>query len=142
MNNKIVRAYIDEYKRRFNDFQNDEIYKWEAVKQFQDNWNIEHPNFAEMLRESLSLTENLLSSNQYYPRKMLLLNAEKSSDKVRELFRNLFNEELDLLERIEEFKSGTKQLNKRNFPDTNSYQFHRAIMLYLAFKYPEKYFLY
>ena len=28
----------------------DEKYKWIAVKHFQDNWNIDAPDFAEMLK--------------------------------------------------------------------------------------------
>lgn len=40
----------------------DEKYKWEALKWFQDNWNINATDFADMLNRSFSQTYNLLAS--------------------------------------------------------------------------------
>lgn len=48
-----------------------EKYKWEAVRCFQDNWNINADDFAEMLSRSLSKTGNLLTSKIYYPMGMI-----------------------------------------------------------------------
>ncbi len=72
MNLQILRRYIDEYKLDFERVNQGEIYKWKAVKCFQDNWDIEKEDFLEMLTKSISLTMNLLSSGQYFPHKMLL----------------------------------------------------------------------
>ena len=40
----------------------EEKYKWIAVKHFQDNWDIDAPDFAVMLKEALAKTGNLLIS--------------------------------------------------------------------------------
>jgi len=142
MNKKIVKSYIEEYKNKFDFVHNQEIYKWQAVKQFQDNWDINSLDFYLMIKESLKLVANLLDSGQYFPKRMLLKNAEKEPEKIKTLFELLYDEEFDLFERIEFFRSEFRQLNKLNFPDKKDYQDHRAIIVYLALKYPERYFFY
>lgn len=142
MNKNIVKSYIAEYKNKFDFVHNQEIYKWQAVKQFQDNWNINSPDFNLMLKQSLKLVANLLDSGQYFPKRMLLRNAEKEPEKIKTLFEFLYDEEFDLFERIEFFRSEFKQLNKLNFPDKKDYQDHRAIIVYLTLRYPERYFFY
>ena len=37
---------LDGYKKYFPIHWNDEKYKWEAIKYFQDNWNIDAENFV------------------------------------------------------------------------------------------------
>jgi len=142
MNKRIVKSYIKEYKNKFDFVHNQEIYKWQAVKQFQDNWDINSPDFNLMLEKSLKLVANLLDSGQYFPKRMLLKNAAKEPEKIKTLFEFLYDEEFDLFERIEFFRSEFKQINKLNFPDKKDYQDHRAIIVYLALKYPERYFFY
>ena len=39
-----------------------EQYKWKAVKHFQEYWDVNAENFAEMLKAALSETSNLLAS--------------------------------------------------------------------------------
>ena len=70
MNLQKVRNIIRLYKHYFKEIHKDEIYKWRAVKQFQDNWDLHASNFSEMLDVSMSLTKNLLDSSFYYPKKM------------------------------------------------------------------------
>lgn len=56
-------SIITEYKKQFIQSQwPKEKFKWEAVKCFQDNWDISTDKFTEMLINSLAKTENLLSS--------------------------------------------------------------------------------
>ena len=51
---------LEAYKKEFvSKNWNEEKYKWEAVKWFQENWNIEAADFAEMLDRSLKKTANL-----------------------------------------------------------------------------------
>ncbi|MEI6529821.1 MAG: hypothetical protein WCN88_05540 [Candidatus Falkowbacteria bacterium] len=142
MNIQILRRYIDEYKLDFDKVNQQEIYKWKAVKCFQDNWNIEATNFLEMLSNSIRLTQNLLKSGQYFPLRMLEHYATQRPDELRELFRNLYVEENDIYQRIEDFKNGTKAINDSLFPGKNTYQDHRAIIVYLTLHYPERYFFY
>ncbi len=43
-----VVPIIESYKQNFTKNWEDEKYKWEAVKHFHDNWNIDAPNYEEM----------------------------------------------------------------------------------------------
>lgn len=45
MNRNKIKLYIEEYKDQFQKVNQLEIYKWKAVKQFQDNWNIDAVDF-------------------------------------------------------------------------------------------------
>lgn len=142
MNINTIKFYIKEYKDNFESVHNKEIYKWEAVKHFQHNFDINASNFSENLETSLNKTANLLGSGNYYPRKMLVENAKKSPEQVREMFRFLFDEDFDIIERIESFRSDFEDLNLKNFKDLDDYQDHRAVIVYLNLKFPERYFFY
>lgn len=143
MNTKLLRSYINEYKRQFSSIHKNEIYKWQAIKQFQDNWDISAYDFYSMLQNSLLLSENLLDSGNYFPKRMLLKNTEKSQNEIRTLFKNLFNEEDDLYKRIAQFQKNFKKISDTNFPNLeNDFQDHRAIMVYLNLRNPEFYYLY
>lgn len=142
MNRKVIKSYIEEYKRNFDSVHQKEIYKWKAVKQFQDNFNIDSIDFADNLKVSLQKVGNLLDSGQYFPKRMLLKNVVLSPEKVREMFRMLYVEDLDFPKRVENFRSNFKKLNQSLFPDKNDYQDQRAVMVYLGLHYPERYFFY
>lgn len=144
MNVKMFSTIYDYYKQHYGEIEKNEIYKWEAVVQFQNTWDIEAQDFADMLRKSLSKTNNLMSSGNYYPRKMIVWAAEKEPETVRELFRRLFDLNVDIKERIMYFRSGVEDVIQRHKEGTvsKSYQDDRAIMVYLNMKYPEKYYLY
>lgn len=55
MFNKIrLKEILAEYKKVFVQQQwPNEKYKWEAVQCFQENWDINSPDFAQMLKKSL-----------------------------------------------------------------------------------------
>ena len=92
MNIQIVKSYIEEYKKEFERVHNQEIYKWHAIKQLQDNFDINSANFYHNLEISLSKSDNLLDSRLYFPKRMLLKNAEKSPEIIREMFQLLYDE--------------------------------------------------
>ncbi|GAB7256967.1 protein NO VEIN domain-containing protein [Polaribacter sp. OB-PA-B3] len=142
MNQPLIKTYLQAYKDQFAHISNQELYKWEAVKQFQDHWDIEAEDFYAMLQTSLSSTENLLMSGMYFPKGMLVETAEVQPEAVRDLFKTLYSEEEDLLYRIEAFRAGMKELIAANFDVKNDYQDHRAVVVYLVLKYPERYYLY
>ncbi|MDO5742706.1 MAG: hypothetical protein Q4Q13_07120, partial [Vagococcus sp.] len=103
------------YKNHFNEAHwQKEKYKWEALKCFQDNWDIEADNFSEILEKALAKTQNLLSSNNNFPRKMIVGLARQETEKVREMFKRLFDEEKNYFERIENFKSTAETLFKKH----------------------------
>lgn len=147
MNLQKVKEIIESYKRHFKAINKEEIYKWRAVKNFQDNWNTDAENFAEMLENSFAFANNLMASGQYFPKRMIIQYAQMDAKAVRELFAELYSEdEEDTLEdKWIKFHSKTVSLNKRFFGvgvDKKSYQDHRAFMVYLVLRFPERYFLF
>lgn len=67
-----LNNYLDVYKRDFTDLVwPSEKYKWQAVKHFQDNWDVQTNDFATMLETSLAKTDNLLVSAGNFPLVMI-----------------------------------------------------------------------
>jgi hypothetical protein len=143
MNIQKVRQLIKLYKKHFLYIHKEEIYKWRAVKCFQENWNIEAIDFYEMLERSFAQTKNLLDSGLYYPKRMLLKNTETNPGYLRQLFIELYDEDNDLVERITNFQEGIKAHSKKTFPTLkNDYQDPRAVLVYLCLRYPDRYYFY
>ena len=57
--------------KRYEIYRGYEKYKWEVVKCFQDNWDVNATDFADMLTRSLSKTYNLLTSMNNFSAKMI-----------------------------------------------------------------------
>lgn len=144
MNQVAFENIITFYKNNYKKIEAEELYKWRAVQIFQDNWDIEAEDFYDMLKRSLSGTANLMSSGYYYPRRMILWMAEKDSNAVREMFRDLYDLSGDFRERVYAFRDSAKSLLEKYKVENanNHYQDDRAIMAYLNLRYPEKYYLY
>ena len=90
-----IQDALTYYKGNYTKFWEDEKYKWIAVQHFQDHWNIEADDFAGMLKESLSQTYNLLQGDMYYANKMICELSQLNPEKMRSLFRLLYNENLN-----------------------------------------------
>jgi hypothetical protein len=73
---------------------------------------------------------------------MLINNSKESPEAVKGLFQNLFDEEEDLIHRVDDYLNNFSELNARNFPGENDFQDHRAISVYLSMRYPSRYYLY
>ena len=68
-----LKDVLAQYKQSFVSTQwGNEKYKWEAVKWFQDNWDVNASDFPEMLSRSLDKTFNLLASNNNFPKGMIV----------------------------------------------------------------------
>ena len=132
------------YKQNFVAKQwGDEKYKWEAVKWFQDNWNVNAPDFAEMLNRSLDKTFNLLASNNNFPKGMIVGFAKSAPEEVRAMFIALFDESKDVFERMDAFKMQSSiLLEKYGNGAAQHYQYENAISTYLWLRYPDKYYIY
>ncbi len=141
---KCLNDVLTAYKKDFRAFHwNEEKYKWEAVKCFQDNWDIRASDFPEMLTRALSKTENLLTSSKYFPANMIIGFANESPEEVRAMFLNLFDESKDVYERISGFKSGSALLlDKYGNGAAQHYQQENAVTTYLWLRYPDKYYIY
>ena len=131
---------IEDYKLNFDKINKQERYKWEAVKHYKDNWDIDAPDFAEMLERAFAKTHNLLAAGQYYARKMLEGISKEHPEEVRALFKMLYDESLPLAKRFDDFRAGFDVFVEEK--QINHYQDLHAISVYLAFEYPEKYYIY
>lgn len=131
------------YKEDLPKYWDIEKYKWEAVKRFQEYWDIETTDFGHMFKEATSKHGNLLASINYYPVGMILQFAEVDKERTRNMFRVLYDESRDLAERINFFIEESEAIRKTNDSEwKNHYQDPRAISAYLLFRYPEKYYIY
>ena len=136
-----IQDTIKCYKDNFTKYWEGEKYKWIAVKHYREHWNIDTDDFAGMLIEAFSQSSNLLSGAMYYPYRMLCAFAQFDSEKMRELFRVFYTEELPLYDRIQSFRAGCEDLLtafRESSPEyakaKNHYQDLRAICEYLSFE--------
>ena len=103
INRQKLSAALEEYKKDFDSEWQDEKYKWQAVKCFQDNWDIDAGDFASMLAKSLEKTANLLASMNNFPKKMILQYAGEEAETVRAMFLRLYDESKEVTGRILRF---------------------------------------
>lgn len=146
---KKLQEYISQYKRQL-ERQPDErnLYKWESLRIFQENWDIDAPDFAAMYNRSLqnSQTRRLWSRENFAPKEMLLKFIAMQPDFVRSMFRDLFNEEKEVENRVDRFVFYCDELLKeykeqypRSIENNHYHGNYGLISLYLAFQYPELY---
>ncbi|HPJ26108.1 MAG TPA: restriction endonuclease, partial [Synergistaceae bacterium] len=141
---EILKKVLASYKEDFVTRQwPDEKYKWEAVKNFQDNWNVNAPDFASMLTRSLSKTDNLLASANNFPGKMMQDFARVAPEEVRAMFLELFDESTEVYERMESFKMKSAELlGKYGNGAGQHFQNENSISTYLWLRYPDTYYIY
>ena len=114
MDREILKYYIEEYKEDFDRINQDEIYKWYIVAKFQKNWDIEAVDFYNMLNKALvdyvqtpfaKVANNLICSNNFYPKSVLLEFVKKDKDTVKSMFEYLYDENISLNKRMNHFKT-------------------------------------
>ena len=145
MFNKIrLKQILAEYKKVFVQQQwPNEKYKWEAVQCFQENWDINSADFAQMLKKSLDQVGNLLMSANNFPAEMITSFAQVAPEEVRFMYMELYDESKDLCDRIANFKNKSNTLLERHGNGAaQHYQYENAIMTYLWLRYPDKYYIY
>lgn len=143
MNHEKIKSIISLYKSSIVENTKNEIYKWEAVQHFQNNWDINAADFHSMFKSSISKTVNLLKSKSAWADTMMLRFAEKNSELVRGLFNHLFDEEIDFIERRQHFLTEIEEIRKALTPEyDHHYHYDHEISVYLSLRFPEKYFIY
>ena len=138
------REYLNHIQKVTVDFHvsNEEGYKFASIDNFRKQFNLEDPNLAGMLEQSL-LNNNLVVGAQYWPRKMLLHYAQDYPKETREILRNLFDESRDVYDRLTETVESFDSLNQMRSELTgqypNTYIGLRFLSLLLAFRFPDQY---
>lgn len=139
-----LQSVLAGYKAYFPAHWEKEKYKWEAVRHFQDHWDIDAENFGEMFQQATDKTFNLLVSGYAYPRAMITNFAKADDEAVRSMFRALFTETVDLAARVDAFQAAAEELRVKYDDGTwrNHYQNTNAISTYLWLRYPDRYYIY
>ena len=147
--NRVLVAYKQSFHKKKSEEHNrtqweDEQYKWIAVKHFQDHWDIDAPDFAGMFKEATAKHINLLDSMSTFPRQMILEFAKLEPETVRSMFRNLFNEEISVVDRVNQFIAESEKLRVKHGAEKwgSHYQNVNSVSVYLWMKYPDKYYIY
>ena len=132
------QTYFPKYWPRGEDF------KWEAAQHFHDHWNINAADFGEMFKESTAKVASLLNTGYAFPRAMILNFAAADCEATRAMFRSLFDESIELSQRITAFQAATEEIRTK-YNDgswSNHYQSTSAISVYLWLRYPDQYYIY
>lgn len=138
---ELIEKYIDILEQNGEP---NEAYKYLAINTFQQNWDLEAEDFHQMFRNSFSKVANLLYQNSWG---FIEKSAQHFPDEVREMFRNLYDESVDISQRIKTFQTESENILPKvkqslNRSNINAQQDERTISVYLAFHFPEKYMLY
>ena len=88
---------IKTYKKSFDRWFPEDVYKWKASKTYKENWNLDSDDVLDMINKAFADTNNLLMSNMYFPFGMIKGFTEKEPETVRSMFYNLYDETVDLL---------------------------------------------
>ncbi len=141
---KIIAAYKKALPEWWTGKDRDEIFKWKAIRCFQENWNIDAENFSEMFMAATEDAKDLLTSVNNYPRLMIRNFAVKDAEAAGKMFADLYDESRGLSERIEEFRSRAEDLRQKYDEGSwyQHYQEENPITTYLWLKYPDKYYIY
>lgn len=150
MDTNKLSSVIIEYKQNFKDHWKEEKYKWQSVKHFQIVWNANPGSF---MNKFLTATENhfnLLATGSYWqPRSMIKHFCEVCGEnEIAEQFDKLYNESDDLKQRVEKFmgyfsaQERIGEVSRVAGKTLKTNQDPRSISVYLASRYPDKYYFY
>ena len=147
---KKVNHYFEAYKGFLKSAKAlDRLYIWESQKIFQENWDLEATNFADMYDLSLqnSQTRRLWKRENYEPKHIMSLFIDLQLDYVLYMFKDLFKEEKSIEGRVDRFvfycdqllqdykQSHPRSIENNHYHDDN----YQMISLYLAFRFPDQY---
>lgn len=146
---EIIKREIENYKQLICTPEYDETYKWEALKNFQTNWNIDAEDFKSMYDKSFysKFSNNLWANPHWFPKAVMLKFIDQDTESVRQMFRDLFDEDKGIEKRIERFVFHCDNIREEIFDYDKSMKNHfhdgqRIVSLYLAFRHPDKYAIY
>ena len=139
-----VQSVLAQYKARFRKLWPTGRRLWQAVKIFQDNWDLEAPDFVAMLQASLSKAIQLVSPKYDFPLNLLLDLARADGQAARTMFRHLYDETQDLGARMEAFQVAAEAMRIKYGDGAMCYhlQGFPVVSTYLWLRYPDKYFIY
>lgn len=150
MNTSKLDEIIKEYKHTFHKRWKDEKYKWQAVEHFRIVQKSEYSSFLKRFMAATEKHDNLLGAGSYWhPRSMIgKFCASCGEDSVALQFEQLYCESGNLKQRVEEFieyfdsEKTIGKVSQQAGKKLQSNQNPRAVSVYLALRYPDKYYFY
>ncbi|MDD4494580.1 MAG: hypothetical protein PHV32_09595 [Eubacteriales bacterium] len=153
MNKERLQTLISNYINGFESFnredkgESNESYKWAVVQRFQDHFDIEADNFADMLYTVWRDSDTMIDSAHQQPFYALVDYARKEPELVRKLFNDLYvpdNNDLTVRQnKIDAFVQQTEILKSKYYPQSWRYtNDQRSTMAYLFLNDPENNYLY
>ena len=143
---KIINNYIQDIPNIY-DTEHDELFKWRAVKHFQDNWNIDAEDFVKMLKEAMSETSIFVNNASVLPLNGLIKLAEIEPAVVKEMFKILYDcnskpiSERNLI--IDECLKMIDNKIEEHFGDSWKFrQNRRTIIFYMTIMNPDENYFY
>ena len=144
-----LNSYKDAYKSWLASDAYDMYYLWETIATFQANWDVADLDFKSMFERSFSntLTNDLWEGRDYFPKRAMLQMIDRDDDLVRSMFKELYDESLDITGRVDRFLYHCDAMRDDILRSSKEYQKHyhgdyRMISTYLALKFPTKYAVY
>jgi hypothetical protein len=129
---------IENYKKRIseNHLEN-EVYKWKWVKKYNNCPNTDAVDFTHEIKD-------IKFNNLIYQMgaAVIVHLAKERPEELRQLFKNLFNENIDLAQRVKAFNEETLKLYRDLGETLSHHQDERSISIYLTLHNSEKYTFY
>lgn len=128
-----------------------EVYKWERVRNFKSYWNIDAEDFEEAFNLALrpaSVGQGAILGNGWeYPYPRLKKCIAENPEAVRAAFRCLFDPKNDVRQAYESFDRAMGEILDEYNDGTEDTidsmdQKPSAVSVYLAFMYPDRYYIY
>ena len=114
--NKKVEAYCEAFSKRWTN----EKVKWEAAKQFQENFDINSVDLADNLNNSINKHS---MANKVSPRGMLISLTRYDTETMRSALKVLFDESQPLATRIESFLKTCNEVKEASNKNNGTKQF-------------------
>jgi len=144
-----INAYKEVFKKHLEVTQSyNELYKYDALANFQKNWDLSELDLAKTYDQSFSseLSGRLWGGSQNSAKEMMLRFIEHDKEFVRSMFRDLYNENKDLGMRVNRFQLHCDELltalQEKNQNLNHHFHTTEEVGLYLCFNEPETYPLY
>ena len=148
INKTKLQEAIAGYKVYFPTHWHLEKFKWETLKICNQYLDIDADDFIGMWKKCISKSGGMLNSRNNFPGKQIISFYQEQPERLRAMFRYLFNEEIDLLDRIQYFHAESVKIQEEhnaNHPESiwkTCYQNTNSISTYLWMRFPDKYYIY
>lgn len=136
--NDPIKSLIDNYKKHISiTHLQDERYKWELINEFNGHPDINAPDFYQEIKK-------INFENLMYSMGKAVINhlAKEKPEELRLLFEYLFDDSIELNERVKFFNKETKQIYQEIEGEHGHHQDERSIATYLTYHNSQKYTFY